>query len=328
MRTRSSALSVLSVLTALALGLTAGVPATASVAPAARDLPAPTRTTPYDVEHPPSGATPVVTGLRTGRHATFDRFVVDLRGGRTGYRVRYVRALVADGSGATVPLKGEAVLAITLRTADAHVGSRPTVPRSGTPALPALKQWKIASDFEGQVEIGLGLADRVGFRVLELRRPERLVVDVAHPLPPPTRTSPRTLASLAQGKSHLTAVSTARHPGWDRTVFTFRERSPGVDVRYVPRLVQDGSGHVLPVDGRAVLQVRFDPATSYDERTGRRTWAGPDSSRPRLPAVRHVRLAGDFEAGLTFGLGVAQRGKGFRVLRLENPTRVAVDVAH
>ena len=35
------------------------------------------------------------------------------------------------------------------------------------------------SDFEGRVTFGLGLRDRAGFRVFELRNPNRIVIDVA-----------------------------------------------------------------------------------------------------------------------------------------------------
>ena len=38
-------------------------------------------------------------------------------------------------------------------------------------------------------------------------------------------------------------------------------------------------------------------------------------------------MAGDFEGVVTFGLGVRHR-TGFRVFRLTDPTRIAVDVAH
>jgi hypothetical protein len=37
---------------------------------------------------------------------------------------------------------------------------------------------RFAGDFEGQVSFGLGVADRGGFRVSELRNPTRVVVDV------------------------------------------------------------------------------------------------------------------------------------------------------
>lgn len=290
MRTRSPRSLPLLLAAFVAAGVAGAATTASATSTAVRELPASAQTPRYQVQRPSRGDLPVVTGIRTARHAGFDRFVVTMTGSRSDHSVRYVRKLVADGSGATVPLGGQAVLAVTLLGAEAHAKGSATVPRVGNPNLPALRQWKVASDFEGQVEIGLGLADRVDFRVRELRSPHRLVIDVAHPLAPPTPTTPRTVPALTapMEKARLTRVSTARHPGYDRTVFTFRGKAPGVDVRYVPRLIQDGSGHVLPLAGRAVLQVGFDPASSHDN-SGKPTWTGPASSFPRLPAVRQVR---------------------------------------
>ena len=49
--------------------------------------------------------------------------------------------------------------------------------------------------------------------------------------------------------------------------------------------------------------------------------------RPLCPNLRQVKLAGDFEGVVTFGLGLKAK-TGFRVFRLTNPTRVVVDVEH
>lgn len=303
--------------------------ATAQSSTARPALGPPTQTRPVHVEHPPAQQLPLVTGVRTGRHATFDRFVIDLRGGIPGYDVRYVRRVVQDGSGSTVKLRGEAFLAVRLLDAAAHTeAGAPTVRRGARPGLPALREWRLASDFEGQVLFGLGLTERAGFRVLELRNPNRLVIDVAHPLPAPRSRSAKRIEPAGAGPAALlTEVRTARHATYDRTVFTFRGGSlPGVDARYVRQLHQDGSGRPLPLDGGADLQVSLLHAAAHTE-DGRPTWSGPASSRPRLPAIRHVRAAGDFEAVVTFGLGIDEKA-GFRVVRLENPTRIAVDVAH
>ena len=42
-----------------------------------------------------------------------------------------------------------------------------------------MKQVGLAEDWEGLVRLGIGLDHRAGFRVLELRDPVRVVVDVA-----------------------------------------------------------------------------------------------------------------------------------------------------
>jgi hypothetical protein len=40
-----------------------------------------------------------------------------------------------------------------------------------------------------------------------------------------------------------------------------------------------------------------------------------------------VKIAGDFEGVVSFGLGL-RRKTGFRVFRLTAPTRIVIDVAH
>ena len=49
-----------------------------------------------------------------------------------------------------------------------------------TPRFPAIRQVKIAGDFEGVVSLGVGINGRKPFRVLALAAPPRIVVDVQH----------------------------------------------------------------------------------------------------------------------------------------------------
>jgi hypothetical protein len=53
----------------------------------------------------------------------------------------------------------------------------------------------------------------------------------------------------------------------------------------------------------------------------------PDVRTPRCPNLRQIKLAGDFEGVVTFGLGL-RRKTGFRVFRLTGPRRIVIDVAH
>ena len=55
---------------------------------------------------PSSGLQAEVFGVATGCRANFDRFVIRARFATPGYRVRYVRRIVQDGSGLPVPLRG------------------------------------------------------------------------------------------------------------------------------------------------------------------------------------------------------------------------------
>ena len=130
---------------------------------------------------PGSGGQAEMFGVATACHPGFDRFVIRARFGTPRYDVRYVRRIIADGSGATVPLRGRRRIRILIHDARGHTeGGANLVPRVRTPECPNLRQLKTAGDFEGLVTIGLGLRRRKGFRVFRLTGPARLVVDVAH----------------------------------------------------------------------------------------------------------------------------------------------------
>ncbi|MEI8410024.1 MULTISPECIES: AMIN-like domain-containing (lipo)protein [unclassified Kribbella] len=130
-----------------------------------------------------------ITNVRTGRHACFDRLVVDLRGRAPGYDVRYVTNVTQDGSGFTVPLRGGAKLQIIVR-APAHTSAgQPTYQPANKRELTnvsgysTFRQVAYAGSFEGQTTIGLGVRARLPFRVFTLAGPgsnSRLVIDVAH----------------------------------------------------------------------------------------------------------------------------------------------------
>ena len=62
--------------------------------------------------------------------------------------------------------------------------------------------------------------------------------------------------------------------------------------------------------------------------TGRRDTGKPGRCYGlRRPPLRDLAFAGDFEAVVTFGIGVSRR-TGFRVLQLDAPSRVAIDITH
>ena len=146
------------------------------------DQGAPTSTKTRTVERGPQPA-PHVIDLRTGRHTTFDRVVVDLEGGAPGYRVGYVREVHEDGSGKVVDTRGRANLLVRLTPADAHhENGSPTYagPSRFTVDYPALREVAFAGDFEATVSIALGIRHKTGFRVITLSHPTRIVVDIAH----------------------------------------------------------------------------------------------------------------------------------------------------
>jgi hypothetical protein len=130
---------------------------------------------------PGSGRQAELFGVATGCHPTFDRFVIRGRFATPRVDVRYVRRIVADGSGEPVRLLGARRIRVVVRDARGHThGGSGLLPAVTTPLCPNLRQVKRAGDFEGIVSFGLGLRRRTGFRVFRLTRPTRIVVDVAH----------------------------------------------------------------------------------------------------------------------------------------------------
>ena len=134
----------------------------------------------------PAMTTAEVTDVRAGRHACFDRLVIDVAGSIAGaYSVRYVPKITFDGSGDRVPLRGGAFLEVQARgpvvpTDSFFVDGANLVHVSG---YRTFRQVAWAGSFEGQTTVGLGVRARLPFRVMVLNGPgegSRLVVDVAH----------------------------------------------------------------------------------------------------------------------------------------------------
>jgi hypothetical protein len=119
-------------------------------------------------------------------------------------------------------------------------------------------------------------------------------------------------------------AATGCHPTYDRFVLQADFNPPGYDARYVRRLVYDPSGRPVSLAGTARIRVVFKLAGGHNNRG---TNLLPGTLTPRCPNLLQVKKAGDFEGTVSFGLGLRRVG-GFRVFRLQNPTRVVIDVSH
>ncbi|MFI6206202.1 hypothetical protein ACIBAI_07340 [Streptomyces sp. NPDC051041] len=131
-----------------------------------------------------------VTQVRTGRHACYDRFVIDVPGAARddlGYSVQYVDRIQQDGSGRPVPVDGGAVLEVRVAAPAYDPGTgAPTYPAQVGHPLPGVdltgyrtfRDARFAGSFEGETKFGLGVRARLPFRVTPLDG--RVVVDVAH----------------------------------------------------------------------------------------------------------------------------------------------------
>jgi hypothetical protein len=129
--------------------------------------------------------------------------------------------------------------------------------------------------------------------------------------------------SSAQAQLKSTAVST--NSTYDRFVVRWSSGNPSYRVRYVTQVTQDGSGNPVTLQGTHFLTVRFSPARAHTAAGG--SVGGPKVRTPLFTSLRQMKLAGDFEGVVTYGLGV-QGKKPFRVFRLTNPSRLVVDIRH
>lgn len=132
----------------------------------------------------------------------------------------------------------------------------------------------------------------------------------------------------AQQTMLLTDVTLEYESSVDRVVFEFENAgAPAVDLRYVDEVRADGSGDTVTVDGGAYLQARMEPAATADLSGAdvRRTYDGPDRVTGDTEAVTEVVRTGDFEANLTWVIGLPER-LPFRLSFLSDPSRVVVEI--
>jgi hypothetical protein len=100
--------------------------------------------------------------------------------------------------------------------------------------------------------------------------------------------------------STLVAIRAAHHaeatPRYDRVVFEFSGPIPLLRIEYVTQLIADGSGFPISIAGRAILCVQFTPAYAHNDQ-GQTT--APGNMKPKMPLVKEIASAGDFEAVVT-----------------------------
>jgi len=136
-----------------------------------------------------------LNGVRAGQHACYDRLVLDVGGedaAFSSYRVRYVPAVTALGSGARIPLRGGAFLEVVVGAAAYDAEGNPTFTPAGrqdvvrVAGYRTFRQVAWGGSFEGRTELGVGVRARLPFRVFVLPgtpntdHTPRLVIDVAH----------------------------------------------------------------------------------------------------------------------------------------------------
>ncbi|MEA3076484.1 MAG: hypothetical protein QOF60_1392 [Actinomycetota bacterium] len=115
----------------------------------------------------------------------------------------------------------------------------------------------------------------------------------------------------------------------ERVTFEFEGALPGYRVGYVERpIVEDGSGKEVTVDGGSVLGVRFEPASGFDlSGGGRQVFKGPDRLDLATTTITDVVRTGDFEAVLTWAVGIDGAKAPFRVVADAAARTISVEVA-
>jgi hypothetical protein len=163
------------------------VPAPSTAAP---DTAAASGQPPFTADLKPDTATAsadarvTVRAIRIGAHDGFDRVVFEVGGkGTPGWDVHYVDSAVSPGSGKPVPVRGGAVLQVSVTGAGypydtgvpEYAGKGPLT-ADGTKAVTEVV---FGGTFEGTTSAFIGTTARTPFRVYRLGSPTRIVVEVA-----------------------------------------------------------------------------------------------------------------------------------------------------
>lgn len=152
----------------------------------ARTVPDDPASPPFDADTDPEegsgmGDPVVLTDVDLGRHATYDRVVLEVAdGGHAGWRAAYVDEAIEQGSGQTIDIQGEAILRVSLTNTNYPTASGVDVlePDTRFAGVGGLTEVYVGTTFEGSTQLFVGLPAETPFRVFALEDPDRIVVDV------------------------------------------------------------------------------------------------------------------------------------------------------
>jgi hypothetical protein len=128
-----------------------------------------------------AGATTVdfINALRTGTHPGYDRLTVEFQSGQpvsVELRPQSGATFTNSPRGDQVTLAGKNGILVVIHGADLHTSySGPTDIKTGYASLVEVRQ---VEDFEGTVQLGLGVSGATCYRAFFLTNPARLVIDV------------------------------------------------------------------------------------------------------------------------------------------------------
>ncbi len=120
-----------------------------------------------------------VSALRTGAHPGYDRLTIEFANGMPAdmtVSVQVGTRYVMSPSGVPTTLKGQNGILIVIHGSDLHTSySGPIDIVTGDKGLVEVKR---VEDFEGTVQLGLGVNGQACYRTMLLGNPDRLVIDI------------------------------------------------------------------------------------------------------------------------------------------------------
>jgi len=117
----------------------------------------------------------------------------------------------------------------------------------------------------------------------------------------------------------LTAIYVGNHPegapAYQRISFYFRGSFPGYRFGYVPSVVSDAKGDVVPLPGNSFLRIVFVAARAHTDAGSSSITAAPPTTIG-FQNLKGYAPAGDFEGYVTYGLGLQVAPNSDQVLRI------------
>ncbi len=160
-------------------GASPTAPVTAAPATASPFVCAPNGSTSYGSSPPPVA---FIDALRTGSHGGYDRLTIEFANGEPAsldVRLQDGAAFTLSPSGRAVTLAGANGILVTIHGADLHTDySGPTDILTHYSGMVEVRQ---VQDFEGVVQIAIGISGPKCVNTSVVQNPTRLVIDVAAP---------------------------------------------------------------------------------------------------------------------------------------------------
>jgi hypothetical protein len=127
--------------------------------------------------------------------------------------------------------------------------------------------------------------------------------------------------------ANIVDIRVGSHVGYDRVVFEFEQGTPELTLdRATPPFSEDASGLPLDVEGVSFLRLTMRGGTKQTD-AGTSSYDGPTNFDPAFRSLVDLVEGGDFERQSTWYFGLSAESC-LRVLLLDGPPRVVVDVQH